>query len=31
MKIDVDISDLLKKAKESLEAAESLFKSGFYK
>jgi len=30
MKIDVDISDLLKKAKESLEAAESLFKSGFY-
>jgi len=30
MKIDVDVSDLLKKAKESLEAAESLFKSEFY-
>ena len=30
MKIDVDISDLIKKAKDSLEAAESLVKDGFY-
>jgi hypothetical protein len=30
MNIDVDISDLLKKAKDSLEAAESLVKDGFY-
>jgi uncharacterized protein (UPF0332 family) len=30
MNIDVDVSDLLKKAKDNLEAAESLFKTGFY-
>jgi len=30
MKRDRDISELLKKAKESLEAAKSLFKSRFY-
>jgi uncharacterized protein (UPF0332 family) len=27
---DIDILDLIKKAKDSLEAAESLFKDGFY-
>jgi uncharacterized protein (UPF0332 family) len=30
MKGDVDISDLLKKAYESLEAAESLLRDGFF-
>ena len=30
MKEDIDVSELIEKAKESLDAAKSLFDNGFY-